>query len=645
MSQHKGYHFGGCCACRAPFLPATDFFYEPDCQAVFYLQARFHRLTLAGSPSDFTGSVENGHMLTCAHYSFAYAFARAMPLDRIDGPMRGDGVGGVPQNGVNCMTQTRESGRRRGAGPGAAGGGGADEPDAEAAAAVETAIAAGKTAAEIASAVKRTQKKKNEATAHWDRPEVYSHPALIDFLSGDGCKTRLAVDPDFTVPICTLCNDIFDTWARMGNLLTLEAVISPGAVEVTSTAGEGAGGVSIRIPDGRNMTTSKNLGLLLGYYMHRCLRGLHVNNRCDAALDSHRDYVCMMLFIPLHLTCFYLECTDGPIARKNKGQGKGVHNYMGCMDLLIAYYLFLCASVNDTNPGPLDFTRFSVFYIKELPDAPQPVWDSVLHPTLSKFIFDAGCPNDHAALVAYASNRLMALYEKCKPLVPLVKGAAVPVLTNLQSTAAAFFISAAEFDTALVAHFDRAHNPRNISYFIQHIGIAAIVWHVRRYLLSETPRLRELLDEWTRALLLKEWANIVENSPYDLTLSQAQLIYQMQNVLVPERLLGSADALGTGVELTLIRTIEREPILELVAQCGRCSVFKAAARLLKWNFVIRALPPVPYALESRLAPFSARLISLRSAMIAESLAPRSSASATGSAWPRRAARRRGCRGR
>ncbi len=123
-------------------------------------------------------------------------------------------------------------------------------------------------------------------------------------------------------------------------------------------------------------------------------------------------------------------------------------------------------------------------------------------------------------------------------------------------------------------------------------------------------------------------------------MSQAQLIYQMQNVLLPERLLGSADALGTGVELTLIRTIDRDPIVELIAECGRCSVFKAAARLSRWNFVSKALPPL-YGLESRLAPFSARLISLRSDMIAasdRSSDPRGTAANC-------AARRRGCRGR
>ena len=643
MSNLHGYHFGGCCACRAPFLPGTDFFYEPDCQAVYYLQCRFRRLTQAGSPSDFTGPVDRGHMLTCAHYSFAYAFAQTMPYDSINTAMKKAAVGDALENGVNCMTQRQDTRGSRGAGAGGAVDGPPD--DADAVVAVGDAVAAGRSAAEIARVALATRKARDEASAQWELPASYPHPLLAAFLSGDGCKNALDVDIDFTAPICKLCNAIFDTWARMGNLLTLPSMVPPHTIRATPARARGGAAAEILLPDGGKQATRNNLGLILGHYMHRCLRGLRGTPACEGALKNHRPYVCMMLFIPLHLTCFFLECKEGTIAQKRKGQGKGVHNYMGCMDLLIAYYLYLCARTEDNTPGSLDFIRFSVFYIKELPDAPKPVWDSAVHETLSDFVFDKDRPADHVALVAYASDRLMTLYtEKCKPLLRLIKGVPLapgPGLPSpMDTAAAAFFVSAKEFDTALAAHFDQAHTPSNITYYIQHIGIAAIVWHIRRYLLSETPRLRELLDEWTRSLLVKEWTNIVQNSPYDLTMSQAQLIYQMQNVLLPERLLGSADALGTGVELTLIRTIDRDPIVELIAECGRCSVFKAAARLSRWNFVSKAPPPL-YGLESRLAPFSARLISLRSDMIAasdRSSDPRGTAANC-------AARRRGCRGR
>jgi hypothetical protein len=442
---------------------------------------------------------------------------------------------------------------------------------------------------------------------------------LITFLAADGCKRVLDIDIDFTVLICKLCNNIFDTWARMGRLLTRPSMTPAGVIDAKLPRNQ-----IVHVPVEGKSDTRKFLGLILGRYMHRCLRALYP--ACRPALEGHRSFVAMALFIPLHLTCMYLECKDGPASTENVrkvGKGKGAHNYMGCMDLLIAYYLFLCAKTADTQPGPLDFTRFSVFYIKELPDAPPPVWDSVLHPTLSDFVFDGGRPADPVELVAYASDRLMTLYaERVAPLLPLIKGQPPPA-NPLCLLAGAYFISATELDTQLLRNLDTQAVPNNISYFMQHIGIAAVLWHIRRYLLSETPRLSQLLDEWMRAQLLKEWTNIAENSPFAMDLPQAQLIYQMQNTLRPEHMLGSAAALGTGVELTLVRTLEREAVLELLSECGRCSVFKAAARLRRWNFMqqapphLLAQPSLPLALlrgcARRLAP-EARGGSRRSAL-------------------------------
>ena len=631
MSDVPGYHFGGCCACRAPILPATDFFYEPDCQAVFYLQTRFHRLSV----SDFTGAPNRGHLLTCSHYSYAYAFACEMPIDRIPCDMKREPLDSPPLNGTNCMTQRPAARAARGARADVD----SDDDGDDAAAPGAAGGAHGNTKTLI---------------GQWDCPLPFAHPELAGFLGVGSCKTPLDFDLDFTALICRLCNDIFDTWSRMGAVLTKECITLPGSIRVLR-AGIRAGTSPQCIPRANHKgSTRTHLGLIVGRYMHRCLVALHGDVSCHPALSDHRAYVCMALFIPLHLTCHYLECTEGPNAKRPKGQGKGMHNYLGCMDLLIAYYLFLTARVaaDPARPAlPLDFDRFSVFYIKELPDAPVPVWDSVLHPTLSDYVFKGAPKEPLDNLVRHASDRLMTLYkEKCVPLLPLITGAPFPLPPQTpdeklwRETAAAFFVSAPEFDTTLTAHFDRAQPSANIAYFIQHIGIAAVVWHIRRYLLGETPRLRELLDEWTRSVLVREWANIVDNSSFALTMAQAQLVYQMQNVLRPERLLGSADALGTGRELSLLGEVQHDDVVRLIAECGRCSVFKAAARLCKWSFVTKA-PPQHYALESRLAPFSARLISPSSAMIVA--IDRSSAAGVADCASARShrARRRGCKGR
>jgi hypothetical protein len=349
----------------------------------------------------------------------------------------------------------------------------------------------------------------------------------------------------------------------------------------------------------------------------------------------------------------HIECKEGR-AKDNSsnvsGKGKGVHNYLGNMDLLIAYYLYLCVISDKNFVGVLDFTRFSVFYIKELPEAPNPVWDSVAHPNLCDFIFDRNCPNAHKERVTHASNRLIDLYEKtCKPLIPVIMGSAyIPLFGENFGTArekfdsaSKFFISSGELESTYGKLNLLSVVSENISSFIPRIGIAATLWHIRRYLLGENPRLRQLVEEWMRSHLVKEWTNIRENSPFEMDLSQAQLIYQMQNVLLPERLLGSPTALGTGAEFNLVNYLQETAIKELISECGRCSIFKAAARLDRWQFTQPAPPALHlYSGLSSRSSFSARFISLRSAMTAPRLTVGGCQGASN-----RTARRRGCRGR
>ena len=179
MSDVPGYHFGGCCACRAPILPATDFFYEPDCQAVFYLQTRFHRLTMGGALSDFTGPPNRGHLLTCSHYSFAYAFARAMPFDRIPCDMAPDPSNSPLVNGTNCMTQRQAARAARGA-----------------RADVEDGVDDGDDPGDAGGARENT----NNLVGQWTCPPPFEHPELVAFLCADSCKTSIDLDIDFTIP-------------------------------------------------------------------------------------------------------------------------------------------------------------------------------------------------------------------------------------------------------------------------------------------------------------------------------------------------------------------------------------------------------------------------------------------------------------
>jgi hypothetical protein len=119
---------------------------------------------------------------------------------------------------------------------------------------------------------------------------------------------------------------------------------------------------------------------------------------------------------------------------------------------------------------------------------------------------------------------------------------------------------------------------------MEYAGIAAVLWQVRRYLATEPDAYQGQLDQWIVATMIKEWRNIADHSPEEISLSDAQLIYNMQNALSPERLTGPGYQLGSGVEISVLRSLDEDDIKDILALAGRCSIWKAAVRLKRWQF-------------------------------------------------------------
>jgi hypothetical protein len=76
-------------ACRAPFLPDPDLFYQEESQAVFYLQARFKQISTPTTNSQFTGRREKSHLVSKSHFSHAVLFASQMTPAQIHSKIPG----------------------------------------------------------------------------------------------------------------------------------------------------------------------------------------------------------------------------------------------------------------------------------------------------------------------------------------------------------------------------------------------------------------------------------------------------------------------------------------------------------------------------------------------------------------------------
>jgi len=585
------FTLGCCAACRAPFLPNTEFFYEDACQAVFYLQNRFPAVSRGGTPSQFTGSKHRGHLITVAHMKSALQFGERLTeyeaaQDARNVTGRGSGTGrGRDDSTMNAVEKMSQADR--------------DEIKKAMEKAVQDAIHAGasapdSTARGVEAALDKTAEivgSVGQYKGSWTLPAPLDHPKLAAWLQTLGL-TPIVVNYTLTLDVCALCNSIYDTFARMGDVLTDTSMINTNAITASITKNKKT--TTATLPSNKSENRAF-LGLLIGHYMHRSMRFLH-GQVPAVTLDPLCPLASLLAFLPLHLVCTHLEMTVG-LANGGK-RVKGAHNYLGNMDLIISYYMHACAQAELSNAP--DITQFGVFYLRELVECPAPVWDP-RHRNLCDYVFDGAPQTNRADLVAHASDRLCELWQSTGiHLARMAIGEPCahpdPDWTN---TANAYFASRDELNEGILTTLDTAATQENIAYFIEHVGIAATLWQMRRYLQSETARLGALLDEWLRAFLLREWTNIMDNSHYGIDMLQAQQVYAMQNVLRPERIVGDGRQLGLGFEISLLRAVDADAVEDLLAEAGRCSVFKAAARLRKWHFNVVSPPLLYEPLEAR----------------------------------------------
>ena len=550
----SSFHFGCCMACRAPFMPDTDLFYQEESQSVFYMQMRFKQLSKGVANSDFTGPREGGHLIAKAKYGQAFKWARNYPPADILKPLAG-------WDADEASMDLKENNSFP----------------------FDTLFAA------------------------WDRPpddKIVNHNALREWTSQTAANMKeVTIDSDLTEPVCKLCNNIFDCWARM-RLFTTEMDLIP--QQAITIMHKGRNGIKhIPLIAARNKSRQLHLdklACLCAYYMHGSLiylvdPGVAGIPPVDlTAYPKLQPLLVALTWIPLHLVCLKAELQE-PLADEGKGPGKrstskGAHNYLGNIDLVIAYYMWLCAMAHDAAGDRLEFERFCVTCVKEVVECPPPVWDPRLHRTLSDYLFDDapdGGAGQVRARVAHVSDRLVKMYKEVfAPLVPLIKGheCAANTPSDFAKVAEEYFLTGVEAGEFMSDFTTSNVNLDNIKYFMDHAGISAILWQMRRYLAGETPALREQLERWLVARLGREWGNIARNAPQDISVDEAREIYSMQNVLDVKRLMGRREReLGSGTaELSIIEDTEPPILHKIVRECGRCSVWKAAFRLRKLGF-------------------------------------------------------------
>lgn len=581
MANKLGYLFGCCAACRAPLEPsrAKNMSY-PENQSVFYMMSRFQQISgVRGTKSDFTGSCEMSHIITRARYGVGLEFARKIEADKVD-----EGLPGFDETYPgNSTFDARESRTfimqsNKGRGKKSTLRMGTGEPDPEIVEVVKNVIdpetldrmdVAKKVVEEI------TARVDNEYQALWGTPKPkVQHEKLNEWIRGTNFE-MVFVDLDYTTACCSLCNDIWDCFARTRAMFQSFSIIPENRICTKQKNKK-----TLLPTSGNDGIMLANLGCMVGYYLHACLKDLLDKGVAYDKFDPGRRIVTLLLYwLPMHVNAMYKEMI-GPRASQPSGvPPKAFHNYVGCLDLLISYYLFICGCADpDVKLSGFPFERFHVFYVKELSECPPPVWaHPETHERLHDFVFEKlgyeGNGNDPAREVGYVSDRLQILYHTVlKPLLGMIKSGAPVADPNLSAVAAAFFLTHGEADDLvrdrlLVAGSDLD----NLKVHLENAGITAIMWQLRRALRNEPTYYGEELDRWIYARMQVEWGNMAGNSAPRISVGRAEGIY-LANHAIPPSIAAPALPAPAGA------------VARAAPRFFRCSPWKAALKLREFSF-------------------------------------------------------------
>lgn len=584
MTTNLGYLFGCCAACRAPLEPsrAKNMSY-PENQSVFYMMSRFQEISGAGhTKSDFTGSREMSHIITRARYGVGLDFAKKIAPDKITEGLPGyDAVDPKKSNfraePARVFITSSNRGRNNRSSLRAAD----NELDPDLLEAVDEVADPGlidrnRVVREVVENI--TARIDNEYQALWGEPvPLVAHAALNQWILDTDFESVI-VDLDYTTACCSLCNDIWDCFARMRAMFQSLTLIPENSI-CTKKKKNNAHLLPTRDNDGVMLS---NLGCMVAYYLHACLKDLHDEGAGANKFDPDRRTVTLLLYwLPMHINAMYKEMIGLKAGQRSSSAvpTKAYHNYVGCLDLLISYYLYNCGCADpDVQLSGFPFERFHVFYVKELSECPPPVWpDPATHERLHDYVFEqhAARGNTPAAEVGYVSDRLQSLYhDVLKPLLGMIKSGA-PVADPVSAAVAeAFFLTHAEADELvhnklLVAGSDLD----NLKIHLENAGITAIMWQLRRALREEPEYYGAELDRWIYARMQVEWGNIAGNSAPRISVGRAEGIYLTKHA-IPRAIAAPAPPAAPAAGA----------VVPAAPRFFRCSPWKAALKLRALSF-------------------------------------------------------------
>lgn len=434
-------------------------------------------------------------------------------------------------------------------------------------------------------------KKPRRSRATWPKPDsaqFIQHKRLRFFLyeSGMDLKSDRNILPEI-VYACQKCNDVMDTTAKLRRTLFgnmngnnwQPGIIPEGVLDIRREANGAYPAIGNILPEPRaNNWFRDHIGCLSAWYLHSSFLYLAENITDQAQFNEKRKLAGVLSYLALLVfTHWFNMCHPEDKVRKP------MFTYKGLINLYISFHQYVCtrAEFPDIN---LSFTAFHTLYFLEMFQCKTLFDENNNFPFQYVVQRDLEIDGNKKKLIEKISDRLIDLYlEKTRHVIRAIFQTGN---VNAPNPLNRFFISRIEKEYLYAQLPECGNSPKdyNLQDFINVIGINAMLYQCLCLMEHENiPKLTKAMQQWIMYIIKNhEHKNIAMSGFVDgmlLTMEEAVLAYNYQYVLnLPDMI-----AKDGNMYQILIKN-DSVALYHALAIYKRCSIFKAAVRLMRIHF-------------------------------------------------------------
>ena len=461
-------------------------------------------------------------------------------------------------------------------------------------------------------------------SAQWARPEPLIFPALDDWVKT--LKPPVLSDSSYLTQehiyaCCKECNHLMDVEGYTFHLLW-NILRNPKAEPINARDEDNDGedrliprravsisfkgstfGIPRKSPPEVKLERLHYYTAALSYYIHRCIRGLKL---IPGRRNDNRAKIRIRLYVLIPVLVLKLLCLKKEFDQRwseDVKQQRSTHNYAGVIMLYISYAVYMMYLCDSGSPhDKIIFQAFHLFYMSELVYMPR--WDRGAFRDLWHFVLrDNELSNGMSSTQRQVQNvvkRLVELYKLHVHKLLLVihpnnvifkRRCNAADITAITDQWIPYFVDEAEATQLFQRHTaaNSLFNSKQFSLYVMQVGIAPIVYGIRRLFTHDGVLSTTEIDKWISQCMRDEYKRM--QTATNLTPKAVRTLYHMCFVarVLLERGANAILQPGQNRRDVMNTAAAVNACVQRLAAQPLCSVWKAALVLPEYSNLLTDL--------------------------------------------------------